>query len=91
MISPVVQDLIGALLEPDPRRRMGSEGGCAQLRDEAALVGFDWEQLADATLESPLAKRVASVIRAGGGGAASEEVAPPEFAKAKSEWASRDF
>ena len=92
-VSPVVQELIVELLNPDPSRRAGSEGGAAEVREVASLLGVDWQQLGDGSLPSPLATRAANLISAGRGGAASgadSEAAEPEFEVASpsaAEWA----
>ena len=103
-ISELTQDLITALLHPDPNRRMGSSGGAAQLREAPPLLGIDWVKLAEGTARSPLAARAASFLRAGSASsqqsssgdppAIAPEAESPDFAPAASaaaQWCAADF
>merc|ERR1712118_273286 len=81
--AEVVQDLIVALMCPDPARRRGTERGVEELHDTPSLLGFDWASLTEGTLKSPLANRVANVLRAASAGSkkpdADGEAAEPDF------------
>ena len=60
-MNEAVQELIVALLILDPQKRMGSDGGGAQVKETTALLGYNWKKL-DGTFNSPLAQRAANAV-----------------------------
>ena len=87
-----VQELIVALLILDPHKRMGSDGGGAQVKETTALLGYNWKKLADGTLNSPLAQRAANAVAERSRTAIDEPpvVEQPDWAAAGGNWA-REF
>ena len=77
-VSELLQDLVVAFLCPDPDGRLGSQGGAAEVKDSPVLAGFDWHELAEGRLKSPLAARAANVIRAGSASSDAPAAAAPD-------------
>ena len=76
---------------PEPEKRMGAPaigaGGAAEVKDQPPLLGFNFRELTDGAMKSPLATRAANVIRSSAdgsepSGAAGAEAPAPEFAPA---------
>jgi len=97
--SEMMQGLIRALLAPDPQQRLGTEGSGA-VEDSEVLLGVNWSQINGGQAQSPLAPRVADVIRASSTSAGRNarpsvgvEVQEPNFEKPASntEWLKKDF
>jgi len=62
--SRVSRGAIKKLLAPDPQRRLGGEGGAAQLQESPCLAGTNLSQLPNGSIKSPRAPRAIDVIRA---------------------------
>jgi len=53
-MSEEVKDLISKLLEKDPDKRIGTEGGHAEICSHPFFEGFDFEKLVSKELDAPL-------------------------------------
>ena len=87
LLGDAVQDLIARLLERDPAKRLGSDGGSNKegggahaVRDHAFFADIDWQALVDHKLKPPIvpvhgqvnAKNVGDLGGGGGGGGDSD-------------------
>ena len=86
-VSEMMQELITALLHPEPDKRMGAPavgaGGAAEVKDQPPPLGFEFGQLEKGTLQSPLAARAANVLKSSSTPEAADgEAVAPDFAMA---------